>query len=286
LTVFLVVVLATAGYFGFPTEPPVQVAPLVPLTERWDLERRRDRFDLPGRLAEVSGLAATEDGRLFAHDDERGLVYRIDGEDGSVDRGFQVGETLVRDDFEGMAIAGARFFLVSSTGRLYEFREAGEGESSPVRVTDTGLSGICEVEGLAYQRSSESLVLACKTVTPEVPEVRLYRLPLSGGPVDATPIRVPWSDFEAMGHKGPVHPSAIDVDPVSGTLVLLAAREELLFELDGRGRLLDVVTLPKARHRQPEGLAVGIRGLLYIADEAGGEKARLTAYGPRLPGSR
>ncbi|MGB1841816.1 MAG: hypothetical protein ACPHWZ_11970, partial [Longimicrobiales bacterium] len=36
--------------------------------DRFDLDERIWYHDLPGRLDEVSGLAFTPDGRLFAHD--------------------------------------------------------------------------------------------------------------------------------------------------------------------------------------------------------------------------
>lgn len=251
------------------------------LSRRLDLEHRLDRFDLPGRLDEASGLAFGPDGRLFAHGDERGVVYRVDPREGSVDRGFSVGEPTVRDDFEGLAIAGDRFFLVSSRGLLYEFREAPEGSSSPARVTDTGLGGECEVEGLAYHPGLDALLVACKTVTPPAPEIRIHRLPLDPDAPRRPPIRVPLSAFAARGHRGDVNPSALDVDPASGSLVGAAARQELLFEVDLEGRLLDLVPLERRRHPQTEGVALGGDGRLYLADEAARERGRLTVYGLR-----
>lgn len=250
------------------------------LSRRLDLVNDLARFDLPGRLDEVSGLAFGAGGRLFAHADERGVVYRVDPRDGSVDRGFSVGEPTVLDDFEGLAIVGERFFLVSSGGLLYEFREAAEGSSSPVRVTDTGLGRGCEVEGLAYHPGLDALLLACKTLAPPAPEIRIHRLPLDPGAPRLPAIRVPLSAFATRGHEGEVSPSALDVDPATGSLVGAAARQELLFEVDLEGRLLDVVPLSRRRHRQTEGVAFGPDGRLWMADEGAGHGARLTVYGP------
>ena len=122
---------------------PVPTASLPTLLDRHDFRRRTSRFDLPGRLNEISGLAFTPDGRLFGHDDERGRVHEIDPGTGEVGKRFDLGEDMVRDDFEGMAIAGERFFLISSRGWLYEFREVGDRESAPYRVTDTGVGANC-----------------------------------------------------------------------------------------------------------------------------------------------
>ena len=270
--------LAVALAAAVPAQAQEAAPPI--LTERYDLERRITRFDLPGRLDEISGLAFSSAGTLFAHGDERVVVYSLDPGTGEVGQGFNLGATRLRDDFEGLAVAGDRFFLVSSRGRLYEFREAPQGGASPVRITDTGLGRSCEVEGLAYDPTADALLLACKTVVPAEPEVRIHRLPLDPGAPVPPPLRIPFQAFAAFGLDEGIHPSGLDVDPATGTLVVLAAREEAIVEVDTAGRVLDVHRFSGRRHLQPEGIAFGPDGRLYIADEAQGGKARLTVYGP------
>jgi uncharacterized protein YjiK len=241
-----------------------------------------ERFELPDRLAEVSGLAFSEDGQLYAHQDESGLVYRIDPETGDVDQGFTLGspDAPVRDDFEGLAVAGDRFFLVSSRGLLYEFRRAAEGEAAPARLTDTGLGRGCEVEGLAFDASARSLLVACKTVAPHPDEIRIHRLPLDPDTPIPPPVRVPFRHLVPFGLTDGFHPSGIDVDPATGSFILVAAREEAIVEVSPEGRVLSVFGLGRGRHPQAEGVAFGPDGRLYIADEGHGRRARLTVYGP------
>jgi len=256
-----------------------------PLPERYDLRHELARFDLPRRLDEVSGLAFTPDGRLFAHQDESGVLYRIDPENGDVDRGFALGsaQAPLRDDFEGLAIVGERWFLVSSRGLLYEFREAKEGEAAPVRVTDTTLGRGCEVEGLTYDAATRSLLLACKTVAPRPDEIRIHSLPLDPGTPVPAPLRVSFRQLARFGLEEGVHPSGIDVDPSTGSLVLVAAREEALIEISRAGRVLSAYGLRRGRHPQAEGVAFGPDGRLYVTDEAQGRRAHLTVYGPVTP---
>ena len=275
MRVWLVILaLAAAGPAqGQEASPPT-------LAQRFDLEHPVTRFDVPGRLDEISGLAFSPSGKLYGHGDERGLVFSLDPVTGAVGRGFNLGPTLLRDDFEGFAVAGDRFFVISSGGRLHEFREAPQGGSSPVRVTDTGVGATCEVEGLAYDPSTESLILACKNVIPAAPEVRFQRLPLDPAAPAPPPLRIPLEAFDAVGLGGGGHPSGLDVDPTTGNLILVAAQEKSLLEIDREGRVLSAHRFPGHRHPQPEGIAFGPDGLLYIADEADGGKARLTVYGP------
>jgi len=280
---------AFAGQLRGPAQAPAQVPAEVPdstpptLVQRYDLEHRIARFDLPGRLDEISGLAFSASGTLYGHEDERGIVFSIDPTTGKVGRGFELGSNAPRDDFEGIAVAGDRLFLISSRGRLYEFREAPQGGSSPVRVTDVGVGKTCEVEGLTYDPGSASLLLACKSVMPTAPEVRIHRIPLDPTTPVPPPQRIPLDAFASVGLGGGVHPSGMDIDPSTGNLVLVAAREEAILEIDVRGRVVSAHRFTGHRHPQAEGIAFGPDGLLYIADEGKNGKARLTVYGPPMP---
>jgi len=145
---------ATAVVAPDPGAPPPAA-----FLDGYDLDERVARFDLPGRLDEISGLAFSPDGRLFAHDDERGRVHEIDPLTGEVGKRFDLGAGPVADDFEGIAIVGERFFLVSSTGRLYEFREGDDRAIVAYRVTDTGLGRGCEIEGLDWDPAADELLI-------------------------------------------------------------------------------------------------------------------------------
>jgi len=247
------------------------------LLERYDFERRTGRFDLPGRLDEISGLAITPDGRLFGHDDERALLHEIDPVEGSVGKRFSAGDPPLAGDFEGVAIVGERFFLVTSTGLLYELREAEDRTPAPYRVSDTGLGSRCEVEGLDYDPADDVLLVACKATRPERGVLVVHRLPMDASRDPLPSIEVPRSDLELAGIDADFAPSAIAVDP-TGTLVLVSALTESVIEIDRTGRVLAARRLSRDWHPQPEGLAFGPDGTLYIADEKNGQDPRITIY--------
>ena len=117
-TIALVFTLAiSAGAWIYPNQ--VREPELV----RYDLSSEGgSREALPRVLKEVSGLATTRSGRLYAHHDEHATLYQIDPESGEILTAFSAGLMGVKGDFEGLAIAGDRFFLITSQGELLELR--------------------------------------------------------------------------------------------------------------------------------------------------------------------
>lgn len=259
------------------TRPPAASASVL---SRYDFDEPTRRFDLPGRLDEVSGLALTADGRLFAHDDERGRIHEIDPLTGDVGKRFDLGNGRLVGDFEGIAVIGERFFLVASTGWLYEFREGADEENVPYRVTDTGLGDGCEVEGLDYDPTDDALVFACKTASDDGDWIHVHRIAVDPGVGRLSSLRIARSELDAFGVAEGFEPSAVLVLS-GGTYLLASAPDESLLEVDRDGRVLGGVDLDRESHPQPEGLALGSDGTLYVADEENADDARLTAYAPR-----
>ncbi len=257
-----------------------QVPPV--LTERYDLENRTSRVSLPHRLDEASGLAVTRDGRVFTHGDERAVVYRVDPAEGTVLKEFSLGVPVLPGDFEGIAIAGDRFFLINSQGLLLEFREGTADESVSVRGVDTGLSERCEVEGLAFEPATQALVAACKTVPRRDEDfIVLYRIRLSDLSVRPEPIRVPLEDLETVGLPSRFAPSGVEVDPEVGTLILVSARQEAILEITAAGQVVSAFHLGSRRHPQTEGISFLPDGTLLLADESQDGRAHVTAYSRR-----
>ena len=254
--------------------PGQETAGLLPL---YDFARPAASFEMPGRLDEISGLAMTPKGRLFAHDDERGTVHEIDRATGELDKRFSIGDPPLRGDFEGLAVVGERFFLVTSEGLLHEFREAGDRETSPHRVTDLGLRGSCEVEGLDHDPRDAVLLVACKVTEPDRGLLVVHRVPLDPQRPRPAPLEIPRAQLPAFGLREAFQPSSVVAGP-TGTLLLASAAPEALIEVDRAGRVISGVDLSGGRHPQTEGIAFGPDGTLYLSDERNGQDAQVTAY--------
>ena len=288
LSVFLAV-LCLSGFLLHPEDLSGQSeGGVVSVLESFDLSSDGGvRVELPGQLREISGLAVSEDGRIFGHNDEFGRVFEIDVSTGSIKKFFNVGRLAVPGDFEGLAVAGERFFLVSSAGDLVEFREGENGSSMGYQVYPLGLGRLCEMEGLAFDESREALLLPCKT--PRIRRLEdhlvVFSVPLTSMRPDPEPrIFLPLKEVDSAGLGKNFQPSSIEIHPESGSLFLVAARQEAIVELSSEGEILATKELKKKRHPQPEGITFLPDGRLVIADEGQGGRGALTLY-PRAHGS-
>jgi uncharacterized protein YjiK len=237
------------------------------------------RWVLPQRLAEISGLALTPDGRLFAAPDERAIVSEIDYRRGIVVKQFLLGRRGVQGDFEGMAIAGEVMYLLTSNGKVYEFREGANEARVEYSIHDLELGKECEFEGLAYDESINSLLLACKHVG--IKELKdhlvIYRWLLTEGASDRlSRIATPVSDLMHQQKWKDFRPTGIEVDPFTGNYVITTAERALVIA-SPEGAILETRMLPET-HDQPEGVALTRDSMIIISDEAVTRPAVITLY--------
>ena len=254
--------------------------------------------DLSRELDEISGLAFSPDGRLFAHGDERGIIWQLDPRSGLILKRFALAvgpgmqpfmgkrprPDVVTGDFEDIQIVGERFFLLSSNGVLVEFREGQDGARVPYRAFDTGLAQSCEFEGLTYDASTHSLLLLCKHAYLRAWRRQIVVLGWSvdTGRLDPQPrLRMPESRVARVTQIDEFHGSAIALAPKSGALILVAGPQRRIIEISPTGELVAGRVLKPKLHRQPEGLAFTTDRTLLISDEAAGARATLTAYSYR-----
>ena len=234
---------------------------------------------MPKALFEISGIALTPDQRMFGHNDERAAISEIDYRKGFVVKQFLVGKkNTIRGDFEAMSVVGDRFFLLTSKGEIFEFREGKAGERVDFTAHDTKLGKECEFEGLGFDPAINSLLLACKHVlsTELQGSMVIYRWNISEGVDKVSTLSIPiesakgsngWKDFE---------PSDITVDP-AGNYVVIASQQQGMVVLTPAGVVVSSRSLP-AGHEMAEGVAVTKDSILIISDEATKKPAAVTLY--------
>ncbi len=241
------------------------------------------QWKLPGRLKEISGLAISGDNRLYAHNDESATIYELDHTHGKIVSEFRLGK--VRDDFEGIAVVNEQIYLLSSTGTLYRSPIGENGTRTRYKKFETGLEKNCEFEGLTYQAKKNALLLLCKTPYKKKRrhQLQIYSWSLDTLSIDKrSTLRIDDTPILTQLQSKHVLPSGITIDVETGNLLLVAAEQKALIELNENGTLIHVMRIPlHNQHHQPEGIALSTEGLLFIADEGGNQKARLSIYSNR-----
>ncbi|MEJ2618208.1 MAG: SdiA-regulated domain-containing protein, partial [Ignavibacteriaceae bacterium] len=202
-------------------------------------------------------MASTEDGRIFTHDDERGIVYQLNYKNGKVLKRFSVANKIPDRDFEGIAIAKDKFYLVTSSGDIYEFNEAGNGKNSKSKIYRTGLTVSYNIEGLCSDTSANSLLIACKGFPgKKLKGYRaVYSYDLKGKKLNPKPrflLSLKHLD-KKYGFKN-FSPSAIEYNSKTETFFILSSHVKAVVEVSPDGKVLNGISLSGKIHKQPEGL--------------------------------
>lgn len=234
------------------------------------------QLKLPKDLREISGLSLTPDGNLLAVADEKAHIFKIDVEASKVEKFTKFGDPVARGDFEGITLHDGTLYLVTSDGALWQRRLDAEPEA--YQVFDTGVGRRCEVEGLTVWPQEETLFILCKN--PRDPALKgqlavfawsLAQQALS----DEHHIVVP---LAAYGIKK-LQPSAISFSADGERLFIVAGPQAAFVEISLSGELARAGKLPKhAKHTQTEGVVISAQNTLYLADEGGKGRGKLTRY--------
>lgn len=251
--------------------------------ENYEINNPDSRFLLDNSVREVSGLTFTDDNRLFAHNDERGIIFNLDPVTGSIIKRFYVGKLMTAEaDFEGIAFAGGSFYLTTSSGVVYVFKEGGNNESVQFKKIYSGLSEKFNVEGICYDKKKNSLLLACKEYPGKgINNARVvYELPINSGKLNPAPrFIIGLSELKKKFGIKDFYPSDIAVNPLEGTFFILSARQGgAIIELTGKGELVNGKKLSGKIHPQPEGIAFKKDGTMLIGDEGVKGKASIAVY--------
>ena len=281
--VFLTAFVATQGPTEWNRENTDAGSQDRPVLDGIDFGDPAEELRLPPSLREVSGLAFYGS-RLLSHNDEDGFLVEVNREDGSVTHWTHLGPDRVRGDFEGVATRGDTLYMITSGGTLVSFREADGDQPVPYRTILTEAGDICEVEGLTAGPTTELWAVCKENYDAALKDgLRILTLDASGegGPARPT-LELTAAQLGSVGIED-LRPSGIEVTP-SGHTLILSARNRMILELDPGGRPVAWVQLSRSRHKQAEGIALAPDGSLWIADEGGRGRGRLTRYDPKEPG--
>lgn len=233
-------------------------------------------ISLPKDLLEISGITMTPDGRLFAQQDEKAIIYEVDMNNGSIIKRFSLGNPPRKEDFEDIAYANGKFYLLKSTGDIYEFVEGADGQNVEYKVYQTELKHSNDVEGMCYDPETNSLILACKGIsgTGDYEDKAIYSFSLDSMKLNLTPRFLIKTDEL----KKSFNPSGIERNSGTGTFFVIAANGNEIIELTKEGKIIGRHELPQTVHAQPEGITFAKDGRMLISNEGKSGKGYIVVY--------
>jgi uncharacterized protein YjiK len=241
----------------------------------YDLENPNHIITLVSEeLKEISGLSPTESDDIFcAIADERGEVFFVDCKGG----GAISRKVLFREkgDFEGVEMVGKTLYAVKSDGDIFEVKHWDNPAKMSVENYKTPLKKEDDVEGLAYDKNRNALLLACKSDPSNAAPRHVFAFSLKEKLLSEKPVYT--IDPETVNNLLPYNsedknnffsPSGIAVHPISGDLFVISTSLKRLVVLDHQsGNIRKVVRLDKKLLPQPEGISFDKAGNLYLSSE-------------------
>lgn len=268
-----------------------ELGKMIQLTE----SQIKHKAKLSKKLNEISGLTMNDRDHLFAHNDEKSVVYQLNTKSGKILKKFTVGKKIQNEDFEGICFANGLFYLVTSNGDIYEFAEGEDNEEVKYKKYKTFLNSDNNVEGLCYDPNHNSLLLACKGDPGKklkgnraVYEFSLEDKKLKKKPRFLLPVKKIMENYQKdfsskLGEfflikDDTFAPSGIEYNAATGNFYVLSFKGRLIVEINDSGKIVNQYLLDSKYHRQPEGITFTQYNKMIISDEAAGKKAMLTVY--------
>lgn len=256
-------------------------------------------FSLPRELREISGMAPVDETKIACIEDETGTAYLIDVSGAPIVR-TQFGP---KGDYEAMALAHGRFYVVRGDGILLELTgvsfEFGFGLAGQFPL----LSPYEEFESLTYDSVSNLLLTVPKGGSKDKAGTKSER-PIYGfslesrswlvKPVLVLDRKVVVQQAKSKGLDLPVRRtnkgklktdfkmqiSALAVSPLDGHYFAMCGPDYTILRFDRAGKLIDTHVFQPEDLPQAEGLSFTPSGTLMVSSESDSGPAVLIAISP------
>ena len=275
----------------------------------YTLTHPSNKFKLPHRLDEISGLSYFTENRLICIEDEIGAMYEFDIERGEVIEEFKFGEGR---DCEDIEIVKKIAYILQSNGTILQIRDF-ENAAPKIRKINTKLSRKNDTEGLAFDEGSNALLVACKGspyLKKKCKELKgkraIYRFDLDAEEILEEPACI--IDLESLKNTAgdlltrksfiglfkifdqaeediDFRPSGIAVHPKTKDIYIISSVDRMLVVCNRNGEMLAAEELNKKVFRQPEGICFNPEGDLFISNERKGSRANILMFKYNQKGS-
>lgn len=246
----------------------------------YELEKPTAKYTLDKDLEEISGLSCFGEGQLACVQDEEGYVFIFDEQKQGVIEKYKFAK---KGDYEDIEVVGNTIYVSRNDGVIYEIRIR-ENQEVEVLENKTFLNEKDNIEGLVFDKKTNSLLLACKGNTDKKTaknKREVYTFDLETKKLKEDPFfLINFEDIANFTGEDEVHfnTSGIAIHPISGEIYMIASSGKKLIVVNRDGFILDVQPLPRKIFSQPEGICFDLEGTLYISNEARGGKATILKF--------
>jgi len=262
------------------------------LKKDYDFENPK-LFKLNNALEEISGLGFY-DGFIFTHNDEQGIIFKIDAKTGNVIDEIPFGKDA---DYEGIEVADQEAIIIKSNGNLSFF----DFNSEKLSIEKNQLKTHNDVEGLCFNNNNE-LLIACKgqMLNDDLKNKAkaIYSYNIKRKELDEKPFLIikdktlekylknKFKDIDVSKKKKKrmkqravaFAPSGIAIHPKTKKMYLTSAKGNLLVIYNSEKELEDIIFLNNKQLPQPEGICFDNDANLYISTETKGSVGRIYKY--------
>ena len=226
----------------------------------YDFENPTEKFELPDKLKEISGLSYYKNNQLVCVNDEQGEVFIYDTQEKKIVDKIPFGKD---GDYEGVEVVGDEVFVLKSNGKLKGFKI---GEAFE-REIDCSKPEVIEYEGLGYDPKSKYLLLVAKERTKDVDEKKMIYAYDFDRKILFKHIAIPEEQVRDEANGKNFKPSGIAVHPKTGQIFVIASNGKKLLVLSEKGQKEALISLNSTMYQQPEGICFSANGDLFISSE-------------------
>lgn len=242
------------------------------------------KWPLPNRLDEISGIVWIRDNKLACVEDEDGIIFTYDLNESKI---ISQREFAGSGDFEAITIKDGYYWIAESNGKIYKLPLEESSSAISPEIFETGFEYRNNIEGLTAT-SDGKLLISVKdhNLNPESDEQdekskAVYTYDPATRKLNPDPaFRISISDtiFKRVHTHEDFRkwrPTDLQFHPLSGDIYIIDSEIPKVLVLNKDGRIKKMHLLNPADFLQPEGICFSPSGRVFIANEAKGSDASL-----------
>jgi WD40 repeat protein len=241
----------------------------------YNLLKLSKKYKMPDDLLNISGLSYAGGNTFACIQDKKGIMYLFDIEKREITYAYKFGKAK---NCEDVAIVNNTAYVLQGNGRIWQVDDF--NKDNPLQKKGHKikkhkpllLSEENNAEGLAFDRDSNSLLIACKgSQDLEGQHLDLngkkaiYRFDLNTkqfSPKPAYMIDLGYLD------NGKFAISGIAIHPITGDTYLITSANKMLVVLNQEGKVITTEHLDRKTFQKPEGICFNPDGDMFISNES------------------